>query len=38
MRGACGVTRWEFESNESMNERCGMGPYAYGVRVVNRNG
>ncbi len=25
LRGVCGVTRWEGESNESMYERCGMG-------------
>ena len=31
-RGACGVTRRECESNESVNERCGMGPCAKGVK------
>ncbi len=25
LRGACGVTRWEGEINESVYERCGMG-------------
>ncbi len=28
LRGACGVTRWEQESNESVYERCGMSTYA----------
>ncbi len=28
LRGACGVTRWEGESNESVYERCGMGTCA----------
>ena len=32
LRGACGVTRWEDESNESVYERCGMGPCAHGVK------
>ena len=33
LRGACGVTRWERESNESMCERCdGMGYCANGVK------
>ena len=32
VRGACGVTRWEGESNESVYERCGMGPCADGVK------
>ncbi len=38
LRGACGVTRWDGESNESMYERCGMGSRANGVncRVVER--
>ncbi len=31
-RGACGVTRWEGESNESVCERCGMGTCASGVK------
>ncbi len=31
LRGACGVTRWDGESNESMYERCGMGSQANGV-------
>ena len=25
LRGACGVTGWEYESNESVYERCGVG-------------
>ncbi len=28
LRGACGVTRWDGESNESMYEGCGMGNHA----------
>ena len=31
LRGAFGVTRWEDESNESVYERCGMGPCANGM-------
>ncbi len=31
LREACGVTRWDEESNESMYGRCGMG--SYGSRV-----
>ena len=31
-RGACGVTRWERESNESVYERSGMEPCANGVK------
>ena len=31
-RGVCGVTRRENESNESVYERCGMGPCANGVK------
>ncbi len=31
LRGACGVTRWDEESNESLYERCGMGSQANGV-------
>ncbi len=31
-RGACGVTRWEGESNESVFERCVMGACASGVK------
>ncbi len=31
LRGACGVTRWDGESNESVYERCGMGSQANGV-------
>ncbi len=32
LRGACGVTRWEGENNESVYERCGMEACASGVR------
>ncbi len=32
LRGACGVTKWEDESNESMYERCGMGACASGLK------
>ena len=32
LRGACGVTRWEGESNESVYERCGMGLIANGAK------
>ena len=28
LRGVCGVTRWDGESNESVYERCGMGSHA----------
>ena len=28
LRGACGVTRWDGENNESIYERCGMGNQA----------
>ncbi len=31
LRGACGVTRWDGESNESVYERCDMGSHANGV-------
>ncbi len=31
LRGACGGTRWDGESNESVYERCGMGSQANGV-------
>ncbi len=31
LRGACGVTRWDGESNKSVYERCGMGSRANGV-------
>ena len=31
LRGACDMTRWEGESNESMYEKCGMGPCVDGV-------
>ena len=32
LRGACGVTRWEDESNESVHERSGMGPFTNRVK------
>ena len=32
LRGACDVTRWECENNESMYERCEMRPCAKGVK------
>lgn len=28
LRGACGATRWEDESNETVYEKCGMGSCA----------
>ncbi len=31
MRGACGVTRWDGESNESIHERCGMASHTNGI-------
>ncbi len=31
LRGSCGVTRWDGESNERVYERCGMGSHANGV-------
>ncbi len=31
LRGACGVTRWDGLSNESMYERCGMRKHGSGV-------
>ncbi len=31
LRGACGMTRWDGESNESMYERYGMGSRGNGV-------
>ena len=31
LRGACGMTRWEGESNESVYERCGMASCVNGV-------
>ncbi len=31
LRGECGVTRWDGESNEIVYERCGMGSQANGV-------
>ncbi len=32
LKGACGVTRWEDENNESVYERCSVGAYADGVK------
>ncbi len=32
LRGACGMTRWNSESNENIYERCGMGSH---VNTVN---
>ncbi len=32
LRGACGVTRWDGETNESMHEMCGTGSQASGVK------
>ena len=32
LKGACGVTRWEGESNDNVHERCGMGPCANEVK------
>ncbi len=32
LRGACGVTRWKDESNESVYERCSMGDCATEVK------
>ncbi len=42
LRGACGVTKWDGENNESVYERCGMGSRANGVNcgveeLVKRN-
>ena len=34
LRGACGVTRWDGESNESVYKKCGMGSQANGVNLV----
>ncbi len=31
LRGTCGVTRWHAESNESVDDRCGMGSHVNGV-------
>ncbi|KAK3893665.1 hypothetical protein Pcinc_002527 [Petrolisthes cinctipes] len=38
LRGACGLTRWDGESNESVYERCGMSEKAIGIEcgVVER--
>ncbi len=33
LRGACGVTKWEGESNESVYKRCDMGTGANGSEV-----
>ncbi len=38
LTGACGVTRWDGESNESVYERCGMGNQANGVNCGVGNG
>ncbi len=35
LRGACGVTRWEGQSNESMYEKCGIGTCGSGVKVLS---
>ncbi len=35
LRGACRVTSWDGESNESVYERCGMGSCANGVEWWN---
>ena len=32
LRGVYGLTRWEGESNESVYEKCDMGPCANGVK------
>ena len=32
--GACGMTRWEGESNETVYERCGMGTCANRVKCI----
>ena len=32
LSGACGVTRWDGESDGSVYERCGMGSQANGVK------
>ena len=34
LRGLCGVTRLESKNNESVYERCGMGPCAHEVKGV----
>ncbi len=31
LRGACGVTRWDGQSNESVYEKCGMASQVIGV-------
>ncbi|KAK3893161.1 hypothetical protein Pcinc_003002 [Petrolisthes cinctipes] len=38
LKGACGLTRWDGESNESVYERCGMSEKAIGIEcgVVER--
>ena len=38
LRGTCGVTRWEGESNESVYKKCGMGPCANGVVLCSGMG
>ncbi len=42
LRGACGLTRWDGESNEIVYEKCGMGSQVNGgnygvVERVKRN-
>ena len=34
LRKACCITRWEDENNESVYERCGMGPCANGMQCA----
>ncbi len=34
LKGVCGVTRWEGESNENVYERCSMGACASGVKCA----
>ncbi len=38
LRGACGVKRWDAESNASVYERCGMGSQTNGVMGSQTNG
>ena len=37
LRGACGVTRWEGESNESVHVRCVKGTHAIGIKCSEVN-
>ena len=37
LRGVCGVTRWNGESNERMYERCSMGSHAKGVNCGGKH-